>query len=147
MEPDAGVHHHALQLVLAHQDAALGVVGIVAGMDADALEVRHALQIRQPLPEPRRLGDEHPISALGDGGVARNLSRHLATLPAILALLLLGLQLHPLQVAPRRLQGVAEVSVLRQLLQVKLMKKTSLVARLYILPESALRFTSASGKI
>ena len=44
MKPDAGVHHHALQLVLAHQDAALGIVGIVAGMDADALEIRHAQQ-------------------------------------------------------------------------------------------------------
>ena len=62
--------------------------------------------------------------------MARNLSRHLATHSAILAVLLLGLQFHPLQVAPSRLQGIAEVSVLRQLLQVKLMKKTSLVARL-----------------
>ena len=39
-EPDAGVHHHALHLVLAHQDAALGIVGIVAGMDTDTLETR-----------------------------------------------------------------------------------------------------------
>ena len=38
MEPDAGVHHHTLYPVLAHQNAALGIIGIVAGMDADALE-------------------------------------------------------------------------------------------------------------
>ena len=51
MQPDAGVHHHALQSVLAHQDAALGIVGIVAGMDADALKIRHALDVWQPLLE------------------------------------------------------------------------------------------------
>ena len=38
MEPDTGVHHHALQFVFTHQDAALGIIGIVTGMDADALE-------------------------------------------------------------------------------------------------------------
>ena len=57
MEPDAGVHHHTLYLVLAHQDAALGIVRVVAGMDADALEIRNTLQIRQPLLETGRLGD------------------------------------------------------------------------------------------
>ena len=57
MQPDAGIHYHALQLVLAHQDAALGIVGVVAGMDADALEIRNTLQIRQPLLETGRLGD------------------------------------------------------------------------------------------
>ena len=113
MKPDAGVHHHTLQLVLAHQDAALGIFGIVAGMDTDALEIRHAHQIWQPLLEFLRHGDEHMIGSLGDGSVPRNLSRHLATHSAILAVLLLGLQFHPLQVAPRRLQGVAEVSILR----------------------------------
>ena len=53
-EPDAGVHHHALYLVLAHQDAALGIVGIVAGMDADTLETGYTLHIRQPLLETGR---------------------------------------------------------------------------------------------
>ena len=38
MQPDAGVHHHALELVLPHKDAALRIVRIIACMDADALE-------------------------------------------------------------------------------------------------------------
>ena len=46
MEPDAGVHHHTLYLVLAHQNAALGIVGIVAGMNSDALETGNTLHIR-----------------------------------------------------------------------------------------------------
>ena len=74
MQPDAGIHHHALHLVLAHQDAALGVFSLVAGMNTDALEARHAHQIRQPLLELRRHGDKHMIGSLGDGSVARNLS-------------------------------------------------------------------------
>ena len=57
MQPDAGIYHHTLHLVLTHQDAALGIVGVVAGMDADALEIRNTLQIRQPLLETGRLGD------------------------------------------------------------------------------------------
>ena len=97
MEPDAGVHHHTLYLVLAHQDAALGIIGIVAGMDADALETGNTLHIRKPLLESRRLGDEHTIRALGDGGMARNLSRHLAALSAETGILLLRLQLYPLK--------------------------------------------------
>ena len=39
MQPDAGIYHHTLHLVLTHQDAALGIIGVVAGMDADALEI------------------------------------------------------------------------------------------------------------
>ena len=58
MEPDAGVHHHTLYLVLAHQDAALGIIGIVAGMNSDALKTGNTLHIRQPLLESGRLGDE-----------------------------------------------------------------------------------------
>ena len=127
MEPDAGVHHHSLYPVLAHQDAALGIIGIVAGMDADALETGNTLHIRQPLLESRRLGDEHTIRALGDGGMAWNLSCHLAALTAVLGIHFLGLQRYPLQVAPRRLQGVTEVAVLRQLLQVETMLKAALV--------------------
>ena len=113
MKPDAGVHHHTLLLVLAHQDATLGIVGIITGMDTDTLEIRHAHQIWQPLLELLRHRDEHMIGTLGDGSMPRNLSRHLTTHPTILAVHLLGLQLHPLQVAPRRLQGIAEVSILR----------------------------------
>ena len=43
-QPDAGVHHHALQLVLPNEDAALRIVRIIACMNADALEIRHAQQ-------------------------------------------------------------------------------------------------------
>ena len=127
MEPDAGVHHHPLYPILAHQDAALGIIGIVAGMDADALETGNTLHIRQPLLESARLGDKHTIRTLGDGGMARNLSRHLATLSAETGILLLRLQLYPLQVAPGWLQGVTEVAVLRQLLQIETMLETALV--------------------
>ena len=66
MEPDTGVHHHTLYPVLAHQNAALGIVGIVAGMDADALETGNTLHIRQPLLESARLGDKHTIRTLGE---------------------------------------------------------------------------------
>ena len=45
MEPDTGVHHHTLYPILAHQNAALGIIGIVAGMDADALKIGAALLI------------------------------------------------------------------------------------------------------
>ena len=127
MEPDTGVHHHTLYPVLAHQNAALGIVGIVAGMNADALETGNTLHIRQPLLESGRLGDEQTIRTLGDGGMPRNLSRHLAALSAETGIFLLRLQLHALQIAPRRLQGITEVAVLRQLLQIKTMHETALV--------------------
>ena len=119
MEPDTGVHHHALYPVLAHQNAALGIIGIVAGMDADAFETGNTLHIRKPLLESARLGDKHTIRTLGDGGMAWNLSRHLAALSAETGVLLLRLQLHALQITPRWLQGVTEVALLRQLLQIK----------------------------
>ena len=38
VEPLAGFEHLPYQLVAAHEDAALSVVGSVAGMDADAAE-------------------------------------------------------------------------------------------------------------
>ena len=127
MEPDTGVHHHTLYPILAHQNATLGIVGIVAGMDADALETGNTLHIRQPLLESARLGDKHTIRTLGDGGMARNLSRHLAALPAETGILLLRLQFFPLQVAPGWLQGVTEIALPRQLLQIKTMHETALV--------------------
>ena len=127
MEPDAGVHHHTLYPILAHQNAALGIVGIVASMDADALETGNTLHIRKPLLESARLGDKYTIRALGDGGAARNLSRHLAALSAETGILLLRLQLYPLQVTPGWLQGVTEVTLPRQLLQIETMFETALV--------------------
>lgn len=67
MQPDAGVYHHASEFVFARQDAALRIIGVVTGMDADALKARNALQQGQPLLESRRLGDEQRIGALGYG--------------------------------------------------------------------------------
>ena len=84
MEPDTGVHHHTYYLVFTHQDAALGIVGIVAGMNSDALETGNTLHIQQPLLESGRLGDEHTIRAFRDGCMTRNLSCHLAALTAVL---------------------------------------------------------------
>ena len=69
MKPDTGVHHHALHPVLTHQDAALGVFCLVADMDTDTLEARNAHQIRQPLLELLRHGDEHMIRTLGDSRI------------------------------------------------------------------------------
>ena len=55
IQPDAGVYHHASEFVFARQDAALRIIGVVAGMDADALKARNALQQGQPLLESRLL--------------------------------------------------------------------------------------------
>mgnify|MGYP007123730732 CR=1 FL=1 len=96
MQPDTGIHHHTLHLVLAHQDAALGIIGVVAGMDADALEIRNTLQIRQPLLETGRLGDEQRIGAFGNRRTALHLLRLLARNPAQAHVHLLGLEFHAL---------------------------------------------------
>ena len=51
VNPDTTVEHFADFTVLADEDAALGVLGGVARMDADALEFRHAEQDGKPLLE------------------------------------------------------------------------------------------------
>ena len=61
LQPDARVHHHALKLVLPHEDAALRVVRIIACMDADALEIRYAQQQWQPTLESWRIRYDHGI--------------------------------------------------------------------------------------
>lgn len=43
-EPAGGVEHHASFLIDAHQDAAIGVLWIIAHVDADARESRHIEQ-------------------------------------------------------------------------------------------------------
>ena len=48
VEPDAAVNDLTNELVLAYEDAAFGVFRRVAGMDADALEFRHAEQDGKP---------------------------------------------------------------------------------------------------
>ena len=67
LQPDAGIHHHALELVLPHEDAALRVVRIIACMDADALEIRHAQQQWQSTFESW-LSQLHIINQLAEGG-------------------------------------------------------------------------------
>ena len=78
VEPDAGVHNHALYTVLTHQDAALRIIGIIAGMDADALKIGDTQQQRQPHLKTRRLADYHRISALRYRRRALHLLRLLA---------------------------------------------------------------------
>ena len=51
MEPDAGVDDLTYKFDLANEDAAFGVCGGVAGMNADAIEFRHTEQDGQPLLE------------------------------------------------------------------------------------------------
>lgn len=109
MQPDAGVYHHASEFVFARQDAALRIIGVVTGMDADALKARNALQQGQPLLESRRLGDEQRIGALGYGSLALHLLRLLLRHSPQAHILLLGQQGDAQQVAPRWLQGIAEV--------------------------------------
>ena len=53
----------------AYQDAAGGVGGGVAGVDADALEVGDILDERQGAFEPGGVGQHHRIGARGDGGL------------------------------------------------------------------------------
>ena len=78
----------------AYQDAAGGVGGGVAGVDADALEVGDVLQQRQGALEPGGVGQHHRIGARGDGGLAKDL--------------LLGAHGGGFEVAVGGFQGVAE---------------------------------------
>jgi hypothetical protein len=65
-----GVEHVAPAAVHAGQYAAPGVARGVSRMNADALIARHPEQQGQPAAEARRAGDEHPVSACGNGGGA-----------------------------------------------------------------------------
>ena len=71
VEPLTRVEHFADLSVLAYEDAAFGVLGGVAGMDADALplavEIGATEQDGEPLLELWRVGDDHGIAAFGDG--------------------------------------------------------------------------------
>ena len=78
----------------AYQDAAGGVGGGVAGVDADALEVGDILDERQGAFEPGGVGQHHRIGAHGDGGLAKDL--------------LLGAHGGGFEVAVGGFQGVAE---------------------------------------
>ena len=78
----------------AYQDAAGGVGGAVAGVDADTLEVGDILDERQGAFEPGGVGQHHRIGARGDGGLAKDL--------------LLGAHGGGFEVAVGGFQGVAE---------------------------------------
>ena len=117
MEPDAGVDNHAFYTVLTHQDAALRIIGIIAGMDADALKIGDTQQQRQPHLKPRRLADHHRISTLRYRRPALHLLRLLARYTPQPHILLGRTQLHTQNVAPARLQRITEIRVGIQLLR------------------------------
>ena len=77
VEPFTAIEHFADFSVLAYEDAALGVFGGVAGMDADALplavEIGATEQDGEPLLELWLIGDDHGIAAFGDGRAAFHL--------------------------------------------------------------------------
>ena len=52
-----------------YQDAAGGVGGAVAGVDADTLEVGDVLQQRQSALEPGRIGQHDGVAASRNGGL------------------------------------------------------------------------------
>ena len=114
VEPDAGVHYHPPELVLAHQDAALRVVRIIACMDADALKTGHSLNERQKTLKPGRRGNKQRISALGYRRLAPNLARYLAAHPARTGIHFPRTQRDAQQIAPGRLQRIAEIMLLIQ---------------------------------
>ena len=66
-ELEAGVEELAGLEVLAYEDAAAGVLGGVAGVDADAVETADVEQQGQPLAEAGTPRDGHGIPPLGDG--------------------------------------------------------------------------------
>ena len=76
--------------VSAHEDAAFGVLGGVAAMDADALVVGHADEQRKPALEPWAHRHHYRVAAFGDGGLA------------------LGLAAAVVEVDPMGLKGVTE---------------------------------------
>ena len=73
VEPDAAVDQLTYELVLADEDATLGICGGVAGMDADALELRYAEQDGKPLLHLRTPRNDYCIAAFGDGRTAFHL--------------------------------------------------------------------------
>ena len=77
--------------VAAYEDAAFGVLGGVAAVDADALVVGHADEQGQPTLEPRAQRHHHGVTAFGDGGLA------------------LGLAAAVVEVDPVRFKGITKI--------------------------------------
>ena len=92
IEGAAAVGDFADLSVSAHEDAALGVLGGVAAMDADATVVGHADEQGQPALESWAHRHHYRVTAFGDGGLA------------------LGLAAAVVKVDPMRLKGVTEIS-------------------------------------
>jgi len=78
--------------VFAYEDAAFGILGGVAAVDADATVVGHADEQGQPTLEPWAHRHHYRVTAFGDGGLA------------------LGLAAAVVEVDPVGLKGVAEIS-------------------------------------
>ena len=78
--------------VSAHEDAAFGVLGGVAAVDADATVVEHADEQRKPALEPWTYRHHYRVTAFGDSGLA------------------LGLAAAVVEVDPMGLKGVTEIS-------------------------------------
>ena len=78
--------------VSAYEDAALGILGGVAAMDADATVVGHADEQRQPALEPWAHRHHYRVTAFGNGSLA------------------LGLAAAVVEVDPMGLKGVTEIS-------------------------------------
>ena len=77
--------------VAAHEDAAFGVLGGVAAVDADAAVAGHADEQRKPALEPWTHRHHHGVTAFGDGGLA------------------LGLAAAVVEVDPVRFKGITKI--------------------------------------
>ena len=92
VEGAAAVGDFADLSVSAYEDAAFGVLGGVAAVDADATVVGHADEQWQPALEPWAHRHHYRVTAFGDGGLA------------------LGLAPSVVEVDPVGLKGVTEIS-------------------------------------
>lgn len=92
VEGAAAVGDFANLSVFAYEDAAFGILGGVAAMDADATVVGHADEQREPALESWAQRHHYRVTAFGYGGLA------------------LGLAAAVMEVDPVGLKGVAEIS-------------------------------------
>ena len=95
-EPAGGVEHHASFLIDAHQDAALGVLWIIAHVDADARESRHIEQQWQWPAKLLRACHHHLVSALWYGSFAQcsALASALSHLLSVLSFVYITIMVH-----------------------------------------------------
>ena len=91
VEGEATVGDAAHLGVAAYKDAALGVLGGVAAVDADAIVMGHADEQRQPTVKPWAQRHHHGVASFGDGGLA------------------LGLAASVVEINPMRFKGITEI--------------------------------------